>query len=36
MSNTPIYDQLAIKYGWLTTKHHRWYRMLAVVRGFDR
>ena len=32
MSNTPIYDQLAIKYGWLTTKNRRWYRLLAVVR----
>lgn len=33
MSDTPIYDALACKYGWVTTKHHRWFKMLSIVRG---
>lgn len=32
MTNTPIYNQLAIKYGWVTTTKHRWYQLLATVR----
>lgn len=33
MSDTPIYNALAIKYGWVTTTHHRWWQMLSVVKG---
>ena len=31
IKDTPIYTALAIKHGWITTKHHRWYRLLDVL-----
>lgn len=33
LNETPIYTALAIKYGWVTTKHHRWFRLIDIIRG---